>query len=104
MGSSHFTDRKSEAWQMLKKRDRLRDPACFGFQGHLSHWVGTGWNFLSLLNFERCPDQVVPGWEVSLEFHTHPHLVFLFPSKPGARRVWGKPYRLLWGQWGPYQF
>lgn len=29
------------------------DPACLGFQGHLSHWVGTGWNFLSLLHFER---------------------------------------------------
>lgn len=70
------------------------DPACLGFQGHLSHWVGTSWNFLSLLNFERCPGLVVPGWEVSPEFHTHPHLVFLFPSKPGARRVWGKPKAL----------
>lgn len=67
------------------------DPACLGFQGYLSHWVGTGWNFLSLLNFERCPDQVVPGREVSPGFHTHPHLVFLFPSKPRARRMWGKP-------------
>lgn len=70
------------------------DSACLGFQGHLSHWVGTGWNFLSLLNFERCPGLVVPGWEVSPEFHTHPHLVFLFLSKLGARRVWGKPEAL----------
>lgn len=64
------------------------DPAGLGFQGHLSHWAETGWNFLLLLTFERYLGQVVPGWEVSPKFHTHPHLVFLFLSKLGARRVW----------------
>lgn len=46
---------------MLKERDREMDPAGLSFQGYLSHWVETGWNFLLLLTFERCPGQVVPG-------------------------------------------